>query len=312
MLLSLVMKGCAFCLLAVFVVVMSASARIGDTPAQLKERYGEPIAESTDKDGNGLQIYRTTQFKEIRVTLVAGKSQMEKYRAAEAVGDPKAIFIALREENPRQFGSERSEGQLQIGTDESGSELKFVRSTGRRSTHSGVLEVRTKDKESWAVLRDKGSVLEIPMTLPEVNALRPGLKCKATVLDQIPDDLWTPIVWVGKREHLDSDDAISDVHDSLQLLVKVESTRTILFDRSICSVHHRAMKLRKVPIAYGMLIWTKAERYCNEHFPHFREFAVGGCLVGEKQSTRIYVCSDCVAACKEYSRLYGEAEKTNQ
>jgi hypothetical protein len=306
------MKGYAFSLLALFAMITGTLARVGDTPAQLKERYGAPISESTDKDGNGLSIYRTAQFKEIRVTFVAGKSQMEKYRMAAAVGDPKATFTALREENPGQFDFESSDGQLTIGMDESAAELKFVRSTGRKSTHSGVLEVRKSDKQNWAVLRDKGSVVEIPMTLPEVAALPPGLKCKATVLDQIPDDLWTQMVWVGKREHLDWDDASADAHDSFQLLVKLESNGKILFDRSTCSVHHTAMKLRDVPIAYGMLAWSKAERYCNEHFPHFREFAVGGCLVGEKQSTRIYVCPACVAACREYSRIHGAGEKTSR
>ena len=76
----------AFTFLALLGVI-SASARISDTPAQLKERYGEPIAESVDKDGYGLRIYQTAQFKEIRVTFAAGKSQMEKYRVTEAVSD---------------------------------------------------------------------------------------------------------------------------------------------------------------------------------------------------------------------------------
>lgn len=92
----------AFTFLTLLGMITSVSARIGDSPAQLKERYGEPIAEFIDKDGYGLRIYRTAQFKEIRVTFAAGKSQMEKYRVTEAATDQKALFVALQEENPGQ------------------------------------------------------------------------------------------------------------------------------------------------------------------------------------------------------------------
>ncbi len=72
------MKWYALNLLAMSAMVTGASARIGDTPDQLKARYGEPVAQSVDKNGNGLRIYRTAKFKEVRVTFIAGKSQLRK------------------------------------------------------------------------------------------------------------------------------------------------------------------------------------------------------------------------------------------
>jgi hypothetical protein len=308
-----VMKApAAFTFVALLGVITSASARISDTPAQLKERYGEPIAEFVDKDGYGLRIYRTAQFKEIRVTFAAGKSQMEKYRATEAAVDQEALFVALREENPGAVCFERSDGRLEISMDELESELKFVRSTGRPSTYVGVLQIKKMpDRNSPGVSRNKDWVVEIVLNGvdPGLDFLPTGVKCKVTVLDQDSDDLRTPMAWIGKREHLDWEDAIDDAHDRLQTMLKVEGNGTTLFDRSICGLHHIPMKLREVPIEYGMLAQSTIEAYCDPKFPHFREYAAGGCLVGEKKTTRIYICPACVAACKEYSKAHPEPEK---
>jgi len=81
-------------------IINHALARIGDTPEQLHELYGAPIKGSVDSNGYGLRIYRTGEFKEIRVTFVKGKSQLEKYKIADDGPDPDSIVKTLKQDNP--------------------------------------------------------------------------------------------------------------------------------------------------------------------------------------------------------------------
>lgn len=71
------MKACTLTLLAFLTVASVTFGRIGDTPAQFKDRYGEPTAESFDQEGYGICVYGSAEFKEIRVTFAAEKSQLE-------------------------------------------------------------------------------------------------------------------------------------------------------------------------------------------------------------------------------------------
>src|SRR5262245_11029346 len=108
--------------LALLVVVLAnhASARIGETPEQFKERYGAPTKESFDRDGYGLGIYKAAGFKELRVTFVKGKGQLEYYKLAE---DNPAWDVVLgkleklKQANPGESFDPLHDG-VRLGTEE--------------------------------------------------------------------------------------------------------------------------------------------------------------------------------------------------
>jgi len=307
------MKDCALTLLALLISAPVTVGRIGDTSAQFKERYGDPIAQSFDQEGHGVRIYRSPEFKEIRVTFTADKSRVERYTAADGVDDKEALFGLLRVENGDEYSSVTTQGQLEIGLGEAAGELKFVRGDGTTRTYSGRLEITKKTNEDWAVLRDGTSVIEIALISlgAEAARLQSGLECEVTVLNRISSDLGAPSVWVGKRDHIDYDDVMDDAYNDLQILISVQSDGKRLYDRSFCLVHQVAMESRNVEIAYGMLGFPAAERYCQDHFPHYRDFAVGGCMVGDEETAQIYVCPACVAACDAYTRALLDTQKPN-
>jgi hypothetical protein len=305
------MKRCALTLLA-FILISSASfARIGDTSADYKARYGAPIAEFFDKDGHGIRLYRSLEFKEIRVIFGGDKSLREQYAPADGI-DKRALFERIRAENEAdeaENSSVNSYGQFEIGHQEPGGELRLVSGDGVTRTFSGRLEVKKKDIEDYGIIREGFVVVEIPLSSLSADAagFRAGIECTITVQHYVPDDLWAPSAWVGKREHLDAQDMIYDAHNQLQTLIKVESDGKRIYDRSFCSVHQHAMELRNVSIAFGMLAFSSAERYCQDHFPHYRDFGIGGCVMSEGDENKmipIYICAACVAACNEYKAAH--------
>lgn len=188
---------------------------------------------------------------------------------------PNSLFAQVGNDNPTGpagafNGYVNSDGQLKVGFGENEGELKFVNGDGVTRTYSGRLEIKKKGNQDYAVLQDDIVILEIPLASLEAEAaaFRSGLKCKITLLHRIPDDLWAPTAWVGKREHWDGQDMLDDAHDQLQTLISVESDGKRIYDRSFCSVRQVVMEPRNVKVAFGMLAFASAERYCQEHFPH--------------------------------------------
>ena len=305
------MKRCALTVLAFLLISPFSVARIGDTGAEYEARYGAPIAESFDTEGYGIRLYRSDEFKEIRVTFVNGKSLHELYRPAAGV-DKKAFFEQIRAENDPAAAENShvdSDERFEIGSKEPAGELKFVSGDGGIRTYSGRLGIKKKDQVDYAVVRDTLAVLEIPLESPLINAaeFRPDLEYTITVQNLVPQDLWSPSAWVGKREHLDFQDMLDDAHNQLQTLVKVESDGKRIYDRSFCPVHQRVMELRNVGIVFGMLAFSSAERYCQDHFPYYRDFGIGGCVMttgDENKRIPMYICSDCVTACNEYQTAH--------
>jgi hypothetical protein len=311
------MKAVLAIAVALIAVAPSLLARIGRGPEDF-ERFGDIVAESFDKEGNGVRIYRPSPFKEVRIYFANGKSVFERYtlpedvaKNAEAKEGRQALFNALREENRGEFSYMDSDGSLEIGHGEAEGELKFVRGDGATRTYSGSVGIKKKEDQEYAVLHSDGKVLEIPLLPLRVKStgVGAGLECLVTVENRPPDDLWSPIAWVGKREHVDYKDVMDDAHNELQALVKIESNGKRIYDRSFCSVHAVAMELRTVEVAFGMLAFSDTERYCQDHFPHYRDFAIGGCVMSKEDEGKkvpIYVCPACVAGCNEYKAAQPE------
>jgi len=174
-----------------------------------------------------------------------------------------------------------------------------VRHSQEEHTYSGTGHYEENDQTRWFVLRDGDVVVEIPLGRfdPELVDLKADARYDVTVLDENSEDLQTDIAIIGHREHVDWNDAIDEAHSSFQQLPRISTAGKVVFNRSICSVHHIKMEKRNVEVAYGMLAHSKAESYCSAHYPNFRDYAVGGCIVGDAKSTSIYVCPKCVEEC---------------
>jgi hypothetical protein len=304
------MKRLALLIPIVAFITSRALGRIGDTPERLQERYGAPIKESVDQDGYGLRIYRCDKFKEIRVTFVKGKSQLEQHKIAGEGPVPDSLAEELKQQNAAEHVLVLS-NYVEVGTHEPEEELKFVTHSQQERSYSGTLEARDDAyaRSRTFVLRDGKVVIEIPAvgSDPQLNDLTVGSKYTMTVLDEHFEDLETQIAIVARREHVDWEDAVHEAHSSFQQLVKISTDEKVVFDRSTCGVHHVKMELRGVDLVYGMYAaQSDAESYCMSHFPHFRAFALGGCveIEGGPKSAFLYVCPKCVAECNEYTRQH--------
>jgi hypothetical protein len=303
------------CVLAVFLLaafVGSALAKIGDAPRTYEARFGHAIKEGFDGEKSGLSVYRTKEFQEIRVTFVKGASTKEVYKYDSEKSVPRTLIEAIRAENE---GQNVFDGYNQITVESLNSDTidYLARPDGGEKTYTGVVKEKTVDSQRWVVLSDHGTVIELPIAIPgypQQITLAAGRTYSVTMLEELADDVSTIVGVVSKREHADWFDAVDDAGlTGIQQLVRVTEGATVVFDRSVCSRHHEKMELRTVKIGYGMYgpkSW--AESYCMGNLPHFRDFALGGCVVQEPETTKIYVCAKCVAECEDYARQHPEED----
>lgn len=291
----------------------SVRAKIGDAPAVYAKRYGPAVREAFDAEGSGLSVYRTEEFREIRVTFKKGASEKEVYKYVSGESVPQRLVDAIQAENKDQhIFSGFDQVTVESLTDDSVDYL--ARPSGAEKTYSGIVKEKTVDDARWAVLFDHGAVVEVPVATagyPQQVNLTSGQTYTVTMLEELADDINTVIGVVSKREHVDWFDAVDDAGlAGIHQLIRITQGSTVIFDRSICSMHHEPMELRTVKIAYGMLgAASWAESYCMGHFPHFRNFAAGGCVVQDAETTSIYICPKCVAECKEYAQQHPEKVK---
>ena len=305
-----------------FVIALMTShapARIGETPSQLQERYGSPIKQAFGEGGEGICIYHADGFEQIRVHFSQGQSDQEDYVIYLEPGflEAKAnLVMRVQSENPNQHVENRenrvrvsSEARLQRiskGQDSNPNE-------GERS-YSGVAKVKLYDLGDIAVLNDNGTVIEMPTRIKGFEA-KPGHCYTVTVLASSPGEVsGAPPVIISKREHVDRADFREDAAalGGMQQLVRVTEGDKVLIDRSVCSLHRIKMEQHKAEIVYGLPPPpSEAESYCIDHFPNYRDYAVGGCVVSDDspKSAVIYICPKCVAECNEYKRQHPEEVK---
>ena len=300
-------------------LIAEVQARLGETPEQLEQRYGAPIKQAFSTERDGVCVYYSKEFKEIRVHFANGESEQEDYIY---LGDPPssdpALVESIRAENPNQRIEDRrdrvrvySERVFQREVDHLGSQPN-----GREQTYSGVVKIRSDEHAKWAVLTDRGTVVELPMQIqgyPSEFTLTSGCTYSVTLLQQWAEDINTAIGVVSKREHVDWSDCVDDAGvNGIEQLVRITEGEKVIFDRSVCGLHQVKMELRNVEMVYGMYApQSKGEAYCMKHFPHFRDFALGGCLVGDTKLMSIYICPKCVAECDGYKRQHGEETRTH-
>lgn len=293
-------------------IASGAFARIGDTPEQLTEKFGEPTASSFDQKNYGIALYGAPGFRQIRVTFAAGVSCEEVYFPADENAPHEPILAALEKENPSHEAIDGHSLGIHIGEREADAELKFVTHSGEQKSFTGILELKQLKAKRCASVNAGEAVVDIEFGDMEAEFanLRTGMKCTVTTLDEGSDDLYAPSAIVGRRGHVDWGDCVDDAHDSFQRLIKIVRGDEVLFGREVCGVHRQRMDLRSVPIAYGMGAYRPTE-YCEKHFPHARDLAVGGCVMSDDspEFVTLYLCPACVAACNEYKQAPPSEDK---
>lgn len=110
------------CLIILSLGASAAFARIGDSLDDLAQRFGSPSALILDSEGYGLGVYRAEGFKEIRVTVVAGKSQYENYLPVDDNAPRDLIVATLEAKNPGEDVYDASSLGIGVGEREAGSE----------------------------------------------------------------------------------------------------------------------------------------------------------------------------------------------
>lgn len=286
----------------------AAFGALGETDEQVAERFGAPLAESVDENGDGLRVYASSECKQVRVSFTANKSVAELHVLDSDDPRREQLLATLVSQNPDIEVYDAADG-VQVGFPPGADVLKkWVDRSGRERSYTGTISLKEWEGKSFAVLTAEGVKVEIPVAaFPlELGHVVDGLDCTVTTLDARTGDRYVAYAVVARREHIDWDDAVSDPHSTIDILVRITAGDDVLFDRTICGVHRRKMEFAHAPIAYGLLAWSKAERHCEEQFPHFRDYAVGGCMVGEEKFASLYICPDCVSACQEYKQAHPE------
>ena len=284
------------------VVTANAFARIGDTPEQLRERFGNPLREATDGRGSGVRLYQVPRCSELRIRFIDGKSREEVFKLADVEKVPPEFLHAIEQENPGQKIFDNA-NEVHVRADIPYPEREKRR--GGQQTYDGVAVIRDSDKTRWIVLRDGDTVVEIPQFEAVKTRALPvegGVEYAVTLLDEDDDDMMARLAVVANREHVDWFDCVD--HGTLMQLDRIAAGDKVIFDRSVCEIHHDVMLRQSVKLSYGMTAFSPTEEYCMEHFPNHRDYALGGCLGGEAKRTYIYVCPQCVAGCREYRRLH--------
>lgn len=86
-------------------------------------------------------------------------------------------------------------------------------------------------------------------------------------------------------------------------ILTIERDGSMIFDRTVCEVHHEKMERRDLPISYGyppfrVFLSSSVE---EAQFPHGWEYVLGGCrITGDPETSRGFVCGKCVTALKKW------------
>ncbi|WAC18103.1 hypothetical protein OVA24_12730 [Luteolibacter sp. SL250] len=89
----------------------------------------------------------------------------------------------------------------------------------------------------------------------------------------------------------------------MQEILTIQREGVVIFDRTVCEVHHEKMERRDLPISYGYpdLRSFPSPSLERDQFPHWREYVLGGCcVIDDVKTSREFVCGKCVAALKKW------------
>lgn len=111
------------------------------------------------------------------------------------------------------------------------------------------------------------------------------------------------------REKPSVDDSVVNEDIELPHIVRIDKPVNIwnapaLYDREICEVHHCGMQRKSARIVYGMLGTLYTNDELKTLFPHSQEFVAGGCILGDRKTDLIFVCSQCKNAYGDWHKIH--------
>jgi hypothetical protein len=313
-------KNFSLLFFATLLAALSASnafANLWESQAKIEERYGPPIKTT----GYPLARKYTYAFEnfEVTVSFFNGVSFEETYTSpTERSGFSDAEVERILKSNSgggQWYGEgawwtidtpngraiaehyhDETKPELRVYTQASvdrslDNDGKRNERTHKEETLQGLLTVRQEEKMTSLVVQAGDRVLFIPWSLEGYRVgppISPGKIYRITLRDEDFVDAYEPIAYVSDRDHKNFTDAAQDSQKNL--LIRIQNGDEILFDRSVCEVHHIKMSEIMVEVDYGMWVAHGTEAYCLKNFPHYRNFVLGGCIPMETKKAPLFVC----------------------
>lgn len=316
---SLVISLCAILPLA------SASAHLWESQVEIEKRYGQPIKTTGYPDRRAF-IYAFDSL-EIRVKYFNGVSEAESYLpSAERVafGDPEVqrllklnsdggqwreqtkddwVIDARKERAYADFLRDATKPRLDVYTHghvERNNSSSHVR-TLKEETYEGVATLRQEGETTSVTMHSGGRVVYLPWSegwrdRGLKGLFRSGKTYRITLRDEWVLDDDEPWAFVSDREHKDYHDTVND--SQCYVLMRIEEGEAVIFDRSVCELHHVKMSEIKAKVRDGNSPPPPGEAECERKLPHYRDFLKIICIADGTEEASLYVCPECVAACK--------------
>lgn len=315
---------------AAFLTVFSApnaSAYLWETQAQIEERYGKPV-KTTGYPYLRAYIY-VSEGLEIRIRFFNGVSQEESYlpTAEGPAGSSFNIQPLLelnsldgqwREQAENEWAIETRNGRahadyfpgggkprLNVYTHSSierydESVANSLARTGKDETFEGVAALSQEGKTTSMTMHSGDRVLYFRWSDEWDRAVtglfRSGKTYRIILRDEYVFDDDEFHAFVSDRDHKGYDDTVND--SKCYVLMRVEEGGAVIFDRSVCEVHHVKMSEITAKVRDGTSASHPGEAECQRKFPHYRDFLKIACIADGTERESHYVCPECVAACK--------------
>jgi hypothetical protein len=314
--------------------VASASAHLWESRAQIEQRYGPPFKTKGYPDRRSY-FYAFKKW-EIQVKYFNGISEEESYRhrnraaritdsevraritdsevrsllAANAAGNWSAEWHnEWTIDTPKGRARARLDDRfgLAVYTENSlkrdSTELSVHSRIHKDEIFTGILTPKQDGKTTELVFRANDLLIQLSwqyLANSRNPSLVPGKTYTLTLQDEDFVDEEDVVAFVTDRDHRSSSELTSSselIEDSkTYLLVRVQDGDDVVFDRSVCEVHH--LKMSEIIADYGMEARSAADAQCAKNFPHYRNFLSGDCVLDPTKKASVYVCPKCVAACE--------------
>jgi hypothetical protein len=311
---------------AAFIAALSApnaSAYLWETQAQIEKRYGLPVKITGYPDRRAFTY--AVEDLIIKVKFLDGVSAEETYSPSAggvAFGDSEVRRL-LKANGRGGKWRQQARGEWVIETPKGRAhthnypELSLVvctresverdpandsiDRTGKEETFEGVAAVKQEDKTTSVTVHSGGFVVYLPWSDGWRDRGLRGLFRSGKTYRIILRDEWVwdddePWAFVSDRDHKDYHATVND--SKCYVLMRVEEGGAVIFDRSVCEVHHVKMSEITAKIRDRTSATPPGEEECESKFPHYRDFLKIMCLGDGTERASLYVCPECVAACK--------------
>lgn len=302
-------------------VLSSASAHLWESQAQIEQRYGPPFKTKGYPDRRS--YFYAFENWEIEVKYFNGISELESYRhrdrearftdsevrgllAANSAGNWSAEWKnewSVDTPKGRARAMLHDGDELAVYTESSlkrsSTELSRPARTNQDEIFTGILTLKRDGETTDLAFRAKDLVIQLSwqyLANSRNPSLVPGKTYILTLRDEDFLDEEDVVAFVTDRDHKSLSELTQD--SKTYVVRRIQDGENVIFDRSVCEVHHVKMSQVMVEVKYGMRGPSPREAQCARDFPHYRDFIRPGWDEDEPKKAPRYVCTECVAACR--------------